>query len=86
MTSPEQNAASAVPIDDPNVQQAPPRERRPTIFSVFDPRRKHLITAIIIGLNTLVFLAMVFSGVNIFEPSSQTLLTWGAVFRRRTPA
>jgi rhomboid protease GluP len=81
MTSPEQNAASAVPIDDPNVQQAPPRERRPTIFSVFDPRRKHLITAIIIGLNTLVFLAMVFSGANIFEPKTETLFKWGAVFR-----
>lgn len=82
MTSPEQNAASTVPIDDPNVQQAPPpRERRPTIFSVFDPRRRHLITAILIGLNTLVFLAMVFSGANIFEPKTETLLKWGAVFR-----
>jgi len=81
MTSPEPNAASAVPIDDPNVQQAAPRERRPTIFSVFDPRRKHLITAILIGLNTLVFLAMVFSGANIFEPKTETLLKWGAVFR-----
>jgi rhomboid protease GluP len=80
MTSPEQNDASAVPEDDHNVQQ-PRRERRPTIFSVFDAKGKHLITAIIIGLNTLVFLAMVFSGVSIFEPSSQTLLNWGAVFR-----
>jgi len=81
MTSPEQNAASAVPIDDPNIQQPPPRERRPTIFSVFDPRRKHLITAILISLNTLVFLAMVFSGANIFEPNTETLMKWGADFR-----
>jgi len=80
MTSPEQNGASAVPADDQNVQQ-PRREKRPTIFSVFDAKSKHLITAIIIGLNTLVYLAMVFSGVNIFEPGSQTLLNWGAVFR-----
>jgi len=39
------------------------------------------MTAIIIGANILVFIAMVISGVNILGPGSETLLKWGADFR-----
>jgi len=52
-----------------------------TIFSVFDPKRKHLVTGILIGLNTLVFIIMVVNGVGLFEPKTESLLRWGAVFR-----
>ena len=39
------------------------------------------MTAIIIGANILVFIAMIVSGVNILGPNSVTLLKWGADFR-----
>ncbi|HEY4289532.1 MAG TPA: rhomboid family intramembrane serine protease [Puia sp.] len=68
------------PSSMPSAPPAPPR-KRDTIFSVFDPKGKHLITAIIIGLNVLVFIAMAFSGINLMEPTSENLLNWGANFR-----
>jgi len=67
----------------PPVPPAPPR-KKVTIFTVFDPKNKHLITAILIGLNVLVFLAMVISGINPLEPTSENLLKWGANFRPAT--
>lgn len=61
-----------------------PRPKRETIFSVFDPTGKHLITAILVGLNILVFIAMAVSGVNLIEPGTESLLKWGANFRPLT--
>lgn len=69
--------------DQSVVPPAPPRKRE-TIFTVFDPKGKHLITAILIGLNVLVFIAMVISGINPLEPTSENLLRWGANFRPAT--
>jgi rhomboid protease GluP len=69
--------------DQSVVPPAPPRKRE-TIFTVFDPKGKHLITAILIGLNVLVFIAMVISGINPLEPTSENLLKWGANFRPAT--
>ena len=42
--------------------------------------RPFLITQVIVGLNVLVFLGMVFSGVSFMSPTSQQLVTWGANF------
>ena len=75
MTTPE--------TDQSVVPPAPPRKRN-TLFSVFDPKDKHLITAIIIGLNVLVFIAMAVSGISLVEPTSENLLKWGANFRPYT--
>ena len=61
-----------------------PPPKRETIFSVFDPAGKHLITAILVGLNILVFIAMAVSGVNLIEPGTESLLKWGANFRPLT--
>ena len=69
--------------DQSVVPPAPPRKRE-TIFTVFDPKGKHLITAILIGLNVLVFIAMAVAGVNMLEPTSENLLKWGANFRPYT--
>ena len=69
--------------DQSAVPPAPPRKRE-TIFSVFDPKGKHLITGILIGLNVLVFIAMAVSGINLLEPTSENLLKWGANFRPAT--
>ena len=81
MTIAETDQSVVPPVPPaPSAPPAPPR-KRDTIFSVFDPKGKHLITAIIIGLNVLVFIAMAISGVNLMEPTSENLLKWGANFR-----
>jgi rhomboid protease GluP len=42
--------------------------------------RPFLLTQVIVGINVLVFLAMVFSGVSFMSPTSQQLVMWGANF------
>jgi rhomboid protease GluP len=42
------------------------------------PSGDHFATSVIIDLNLLVFILMVFSGVNIVSPDANDLLTWGA--------
>jgi membrane associated rhomboid family serine protease len=42
--------------------------------------RPFLLTQVIVGINVLVFLGMVFSGVSFTSPTSQQLVTWGANF------
>ena len=37
-----------------------------------------LVTFLLIGLNVLVFLVMVFSGVGFFDPTADSVLKWGA--------
>lgn len=55
-------------------------EKRPTLFSVFDYKNRHRVTAILIGLNVLVYIVMVISGVNPLSPTSEDLIKWGANF------
>jgi len=43
-------------------------------------RQPFLVTQIIVGVNLLVFIAMVLSGVSPMEPTIQQLVTWGANF------
>ncbi len=57
--------------DEPVREQEIPEPRRPVTVSV---------TLILIGLNVLVFLAMVVSGVSFFSPGSAEVLPWGADF------
>ncbi len=37
-----------------------------------------LLTQVIVGINVLVFIAMVLSGVSPLQPTVQDLVTWGA--------
>jgi rhomboid protease GluP len=46
------------------------------------PRKPHLVTALVLDLNILVFLVMIFSGIHIVSPNGSELLEWGA--NRRT--
>jgi rhomboid protease GluP len=48
------------------------------------PKGEHFATSILIDLNILVFLIMVFSGVNIISPNGHELLQWGANRRLET--
>jgi rhomboid protease GluP len=48
------------------------------------PSGDHLATSVILDLNIIVFLMMVFSGVNILSPDANDLLTWGANRREDT--
>lgn len=60
------------------------KEKISHFFTLFIPTKGYYITPIIINLNIAVFILMVVSGANIFLPSSETLLKWGANFRPTT--
>jgi len=66
---------------------APPetaQQKLQGFFSFFTPREGYYITPIIIDINILVFILMVFSGVSIFQPNTENLITWGANLRSIT--
>jgi len=44
------------------------------------PATRAVVTPVLIGLNTLVFVAMVAMGVSILNPTAQDVLSWGANF------
>ncbi|ESU23707.1 hypothetical protein FEDK69T_11110 [Flavobacterium enshiense DK69] len=48
------------------------------------PKGSHFVTSIILDLNILVFLIMIFSGINIISPSGLELLEWGGNRRIET--
>ncbi len=48
------------------------------------PKGEHFATSIIVDLNILVFLLMIFSGINIISPTGTELLHWGANRRFET--
>lgn len=54
------------------------------MFNYLIPKGDHFATSIILDLNILVFLLMVFSGINIISPSGIELLQWGANRRLET--
>ena len=62
----------------------PKRDDLVDIFNYLIPRKEHFATSIILDLNLLVFLLMVFSGINIISPNGQELLHWGANRRIET--
>jgi rhomboid protease GluP len=48
------------------------------VINYLVPNGEHFATSIIIDINILVFIIMVFSGVNLFSPNGHELLHWGA--------
>jgi rhomboid protease GluP len=60
------------------------QQKLQSFFSFFTPREGYYITPIIIDINILVFILMVFSGVSIFQPNTENLITWGANLRSIT--
>ncbi|MBN8856579.1 MAG: hypothetical protein BGO55_23985 [Sphingobacteriales bacterium 50-39] len=54
------------------------------IAGYFIPRKNYFVTPLIIDLNILVFLLMVFSGINIIQPDVESLVQWGANYKPLT--
>lgn len=55
-------------------------EKKSSLLYFFIPRKRFLATPILIDINILVFIIMIASGVGIMEPSTLSLLKWGADF------
>ncbi len=53
-------------------------------LALFKPREGYFMTPVLAGINILIYLIMVFAGVNIFQPDNQSLIDWGANFRPLT--
>jgi len=56
-------------------------EKNRSFLSFFIPREGYYVTPIIVDINILVFILMALSGVSLFEPSVENLITWGANLR-----
>jgi len=69
-----------------DVQPSPTKKKPANVFAIFKPTDGYFITPLIINLNILIFIIMMVSGVNIFEPTNESLITWGANFRPVTLA
>lgn len=65
-----QECAAAIISSQPAPSQGP--------LAAPAPAARFSVTTVLVGLNVAVFLAMVFSGVSLMEPTSQQLLKWGA--------
>lgn len=50
-------------------------------FSIFKPTENYFISPILLNINILLFILMVCYGVNVVEPTGESLLHWGANFR-----
>jgi rhomboid protease GluP len=53
-------------------------------FYIFRPVKGYVVTPVLMYLNILVFIIMAIAGVNVFEPTTESLLSWGANFRPLT--
>jgi rhomboid protease GluP len=76
-------------FDTPDVPAQPPapksvKDGMNAFLSLFVPREGYFITPILIDLNFLVFILMVATGVNFFDPSITDILHWGANMRELT--
>ena len=47
-------------------------------LGLFIPRQGYFITPVLVGLNLVLFIAMVLTGVSIMDPDSMSLIRWGA--------
>lgn len=52
-----------------------------SLWYLFVPRQDYFITPVIIYINLLIFILMLFNGVNIFAPDKESLISWGANYR-----
>lgn len=67
--------------------QQPPAttgEKIKEFLLIFVPQKGYFITPILIDLNIVVFMIMALCGVNIFAPSGESLIHWGANFKPMT--
>ncbi|MES2486668.1 MAG: rhomboid family intramembrane serine protease [Bacteroidota bacterium] len=55
-----------------------------TIAAFFIPVKNFFITPLIIDINILVYIIMICTGINFFEPDAQSMLAWGANYKPLT--
>ncbi|MEI6821307.1 MAG: rhomboid family intramembrane serine protease [Bacteroidota bacterium] len=67
--------------DKLNLQAKPLKKKIKDILSIFTPTHGYVITPILIDINILVFILMIFNGVNVLFPNKEDLLSWGANLR-----
>jgi rhomboid protease GluP len=69
--------------EDDLLSQPPPttKENISGFFSLFKPVKGYFITPLLINLNIVLFILMVISGANLFQPDNEILIKWGANFR-----
>jgi rhomboid protease GluP len=67
--------------ENPAATQQPHKKERDGFKVLFLPRKGYFVTPILVYLNIAVFIAMVASGVNIFQPDNASLINWGANVR-----
>jgi rhomboid protease GluP len=53
-------------------------------FSLFVPREGYFVTPILVDLNLAIFVLMAVTGAGFFQPSTQSLISWGANVRMLT--
>lgn len=72
--------------NDEQAHEISPQETKDfnNFFSIFIPTEGYFISPILIIINILIFILMLVSGVNIFQPENDELLFWGANFRPST--
>lgn len=63
--------------------QQPEETTKPTnlLIDIFKPVNGYFVTPLLIIVTSLIFVAMVFSGVNFIAPDVETMIQWGANFR-----
>jgi rhomboid protease GluP len=76
-----------LPTPEDDVLSRPPEktgQKWAGFFGLLVPREGYFITPILVDLNIVLFIAMVLSGANILQPSTQYLIDWGANSRYLT--
>jgi rhomboid protease GluP len=87
LTQKYQDLSEQLVPQDEDILALPPAtttEHIKDIGSIFIPTKGFFITPILLDLNILIFIVMVLSGVSIWQPDSESLLSWGANFRSMT--
>ena len=82
----QQNEVQKTSFDTPqeDVLKEPQQSKFKEIITFFVPKKDFLVTPILLDLNILIFILMILSGVNFFQPDGESLLKWGANFKPST--
>ena len=59
-------------------------EKIKEFFSYFIPKEGFFVTPILININILIFISMLITGVDVMNPATESLITWGANFKPLT--